>query len=156
MKPLFDFALACRSCEDAKCVKACPEKALSQEEGTGIIIVDETKCKGCDWCVQACEYGGITIHPEKGIAITCDMCKGDPQCVKFCPEEALTTVATDAEAEQRMGNTIEQLQAETERIAGLVKSKDWRAILLEGEQRSVRVSAKLEELNKKIRNKPKP
>ena len=55
MKPLFNFALACRSCEDAKCVKACPEKALSQAEETGIIMVSDKKCKGCDWCVQACE-----------------------------------------------------------------------------------------------------
>jgi Fe-S-cluster-containing hydrogenase component 2 len=39
MTPLFNFALACRFCEDAQCVKACPEKALVQCEKTGILMV---------------------------------------------------------------------------------------------------------------------
>ena len=46
--PMFNFALACRLCEDAKCVTVCPEKALFQLEQTRIIIVEEKKCKGCD------------------------------------------------------------------------------------------------------------
>jgi Fe-S-cluster-containing hydrogenase component 2 len=156
MKPLFDFALACRSCEDAKCIKACPEKAITQNQETGCLIIDEKKCKGCDWCVQACEYGGIVIHPEKGLAVACDMCGGgEPQCVRFCPEEAIETVSTDEEAEKRLRNTFERLPKETERIAALVRNKDWSAILAEGEKRSIKISQKLEELNKKAKNKPK-
>jgi Fe-S-cluster-containing hydrogenase component 2 len=156
MKPLFDFALACRSCEDAKCVKACPEKAISQAPDTGILVIDEKKCKGCDWCVQACEYGGIAIHPETGLAVACDLCGGDPQCIKFCPEEAIELVETDEEAEKRLGNTFEKLPKETEHIANLVKTKNWRQILKEGEERSVKVSEKLDALDKKIKSKNKP
>jgi carbon-monoxide dehydrogenase iron sulfur subunit len=155
MKPLFNFALACRSCEDAKCVKACPEKALSQAEGTGIIMVSDKKCKGCDWCVQACEHGGITIHPETGLAVACDLCGGEPQCVEFCPEEALETVATDEEAEKRMSETIEKLPTETERITNIVKNKDWKPVLADAEKRSQKVSEKLEALSKKAKNKKK-
>jgi carbon-monoxide dehydrogenase iron sulfur subunit len=156
MKPLFNFALACRSCEDAKCVKACPEKALSQAENTGIISISDKKCKGCDWCVQACEHGGIMIHPETGIAVTCDLCGGEPQCVELCPEEALETVSTDEEAEKRMNDTISKLPAETERISNIVKNKDWKPILAEAEKRSEKVSEKLEALNKKAKRKKKP
>jgi len=148
MKPLFNFALACRSCEDAKCVKACPEKALSQAEGTGVIMVSDKKCKGCDWCVQACEHGGIEIHPETGLAIACDLCGGEPKCIEFCPEEALELVATDEEAEKRMNETIDKLPAETERIANIVKNKDWKPILAEAEKRGEKVSEKLEALKK--------
>jgi anaerobic carbon-monoxide dehydrogenase iron sulfur subunit len=155
MKPLFNFALACRSCEDAKCVKACPEKALSQAESTGIIMVSDKKCKGCDWCVQACEHGGITIHPETGLAVACDLCGGEPQCVEFCPEEALETVSTDEEAEKRMSETIEKLPAETERITNIVKNKDWKPVLADAEKRSQKVSEKLEALSKKAKNKKK-
>jgi anaerobic carbon-monoxide dehydrogenase iron sulfur subunit len=155
MKPLFNFALACRSCEDAKCVKACPEKAISQAEGTGIIMVSDKKCKGCDWCVQACEHGGITIHPETGLAVACDLCGGEPQCVEFCPEEALETVATDEEAEKRMSETIEKLPAETERITNIVKNKDWKPVLADAEKRSQKVSEKLDALSKKAKNKKK-
>ena len=153
MKPLFNFALACRSCEDAKCVKACPEKALSQAEGTGIIMVSDKKCKGCDWCVQACEHGGIEIHPESGLAVACDLCGGEPQCVEFCPEEALELITTDEEAEKRMNDTIEKLPAETERITNIVKNKDWKPVLADAEKRSQKVSEKLEALKKKPKTK---
>lgn len=87
MTPLFNFALACRTCEDAKCVTACPEKALVQAENTGILMVKDKACKGCDWCIQACPHGGIMLHPDKGIATACDLCNGEPQCVESCPKK---------------------------------------------------------------------
>jgi Fe-S-cluster-containing hydrogenase component 2 len=153
MKPLFNFALACRACEDAKCVKACPEKALSQEEATGLIMVSDKKCKGCDWCVQACEHGGIEIHPETGLAVACDLCGGEPQCVEMCPDEALEIVSTDEAADKKMSDTIEKLPAEAERITNMVKSKDWKSTLTEAEKRGEKVSEKLEALNKKAKAK---
>jgi Fe-S-cluster-containing hydrogenase component 2 len=155
MKPLFNFALACRSCEDAKCVKACPEKALSQAEETGLIIVSEKKCKGCDWCVQACDHGGITIEPETGLAVVCDLCGGEPQCVEFCPEEALEIVSTDEEAEKRFTAAVEKMPAQCEELTNLVKSRNWKPMLAEAEERSIKVAEKLEKLNKKAKSKTK-
>ena len=151
--PLFNFALACRFCEDAKCVTACPEKALTQCEKTGILIVNEKKCKGCDWCIQACPHGGITLHPDKGIAMACDLCDGEPKCVEFCPEEALDTVSTDEEAEKRFTDAMEKLTAETERLTNTVKNKDWKPLLAEAEKRLMKVTEKLEALNKKANAK---
>lgn len=153
MKPLFNFALACRSCEDAKCVTACPEKALSQCENTGILMISDKKCKGCDWCVQACPHGGIAIHSDSGLAVACDLCSGEPQCVEFCPEEALDLISTDEEAEKRMSDTLEKLPAETERLSNIVKNKDWKPLLAEAEARSEKVSEKLEALSKKGQTK---
>ena len=149
MTPLFNFALACRFCEDAKCVIACPEKALTPSEKTGILIVNEKKCKGCDWCIQACPHGGITLHPDKGIAIACDLCNGEPQCVEFCPEEALEAVSTDEETEKSFTDALEKLPAEIERLTNTVKNKDWKPLLAEAEERSMKVTEKLEALNKK-------
>jgi Fe-S-cluster-containing hydrogenase component 2 len=149
MTPLFNFALACRFCEDAKCVKACPEKALSQCEKTGILMVKEKQCKGCDWCVQACEHGGITIHSDTGKAIACDLCEGEPKCVEFCPEEALELISTDEDAEKRFNNALEKLTSETERLTTTVKNKDWKPLLADAEKRSMKVTEKLEALNKK-------
>jgi anaerobic carbon-monoxide dehydrogenase iron sulfur subunit len=153
MTPMFNFALACRSCEDAKCVTACPEDALSQCENTGIIMVKENKCKGCDWCVQACPHGGITIHSDTGVAVTCDLCEGEPKCVESCPEEALDLVCADEEAEKRFNDALEKLPEETERLTTLVKNKDWQPLLVEAEERSMRVNEKLEDLNKKANAK---
>jgi carbon-monoxide dehydrogenase iron sulfur subunit len=149
MTPMFNFALACRFCDDPKCVTACPEKALSQCEETGVIMVKEKKCKGCDWCVQACPHGGIMIHSDTGTAVTCDLCSGEPKCVDSCPEEALELVSTDEEAEKRFSEALEKLSAETERLTKIVKEKDWKPLLTEAEERSMRVNEKLEALNKK-------
>jgi carbon-monoxide dehydrogenase iron sulfur subunit len=153
MTPLFNFALACRFCEDAKCVTACPENALTQCEKTGILMVNEKKCKGCDWCIQACPHGGITLHPDKGIAMACDLCDGEPKCVEFCPEEALDTVSTDEEAEKRFTDAMEKLPAETERLTNTVKNKDWKPLLAEAEKRLMKVTEKLEALNKEANAK---
>jgi carbon-monoxide dehydrogenase iron sulfur subunit len=155
MTPLFNFALACSFCEDAKCVTACPEKALSQSEQTGIIMVEEKKCKGCDWCIQACPHGGITIHSDTGIAVACDLCGGEPKCIEFCPEEALDLVCTDEEAEKRFNSALEKLPEVTDRLTSTVKNKDWKPLLQEAEERSMRVNEKLEALNQKIRDKKK-
>lgn len=81
--------LVCRFCEDAPCVAACPRKALSQNVETGVIMVNEDMCDGCGWCMVACDFGGITIHPTKKAAIVCDLCDGELQCVKYCVNETL-------------------------------------------------------------------
>ena len=151
MTPMFNFALACRFCKDAKCLTACPEKALSQSEQTGIIRVEEEKCKGCDWCIQACPYGGITIYSDAyaRIAVACDLCDGEPKCVEFCPEEALELVGTDEEAEKCFNEAVKELPAEIERLTKIIKNRDWKPLLAEAEEMSLRVSEKLESLNKK-------
>jgi Fe-S-cluster-containing hydrogenase component 2 len=149
MTPLFNFALACRACKDAKCVKACPEKAISQAENTGLLIINEKKCKGCDWCVQACEHGGITIHTDTGRAIACDLCQGEPKCIEACPEEALVLVDSDEAAEKLFSDALENLPAQTEQLTTTVKNKDWKPLLANAEKRSMKVTEKLEALNKK-------
>jgi len=87
---LSNIAITCRSCKDAPCVNACPKKALIQSEETHVISVDEAKCDGCGWCIEACEYGAVTLHSQTRKAIVCDACNGDPQCIEACPESALT------------------------------------------------------------------
>jgi TPP-dependent indolepyruvate ferredoxin oxidoreductase alpha subunit len=90
LDPLSNVAIACKACPDAPCVAACPEKALVQSTVTGVVSVDESKCDGCGWCIEACEYGAITLHPNEQKVIVCDLCGGEPECVQFCPEGALS------------------------------------------------------------------
>ena len=85
----------CRLCRNPSCVSSCPKEALSQEPETGVIIVDEDKCVGCGLCVEACEFGGISSHPEKNSVMTCDLCGGDPLCVKYCMNETLVFLKPD-------------------------------------------------------------
>jgi indolepyruvate ferredoxin oxidoreductase alpha subunit len=81
--------MACRVCKDAPCVVACPKEALKQLDD-GVITVDEKKCNGCGWCIEACEYGAIALHLDERKPIICDTCGGDPKCVQWCPERALS------------------------------------------------------------------
>jgi carbon-monoxide dehydrogenase iron sulfur subunit len=96
-------AVACRTCEDAPCVIACPRNALSQDPVTGIIRIDADRCDGCAWCIEACDFGAISINPEAKLAEICDMCEGEedgPQCIKWCPKEALELTTPDRRAQR--------------------------------------------------------
>ncbi len=108
---LANMATTCRLCEDPACVRACPRDALTQSEKTGEIIVDEEKCDGCGWCIEACEHGAMMLHPEKKVVFVCDLCKelGEPQCVKWCPEEALTLVTSDVLAQKARIGAVRKL-----------------------------------------------
>jgi TPP-dependent indolepyruvate ferredoxin oxidoreductase alpha subunit len=90
LDPFSNVAMTCRICADAPCVRACPKDALSRSTETGLITVDEEKCNGCGWCINVCEYGAITLHPDSRKAILCDTCGGEPVCVQWCPESALS------------------------------------------------------------------
>jgi TPP-dependent indolepyruvate ferredoxin oxidoreductase alpha subunit len=90
LDPFSNVAIACKVCKEAPCVAACPEKALTQSTETGVVTVDEDKCNGCGWCIETCDYGAITLHPDTRKVIVCDMCNGEPECVQFCPEGALS------------------------------------------------------------------
>jgi len=155
MAPMFNFALSCRGCDDARCVKSCPEKAITQSETNHLLIIDEKKCKGCDWCVQACPRGGITINADTGKAVSCNLCEGDPQCVKVCPEEALEIVDSDEAADKRFSDALAKLPAQTEHLTKLVNNKDWKPLLAIAEERSERVANKLDAINQRADAKKK-
>ena len=77
----------CRFCDDPKCVEACPTGAMHLEDGRA--VHDPDKCVACGACVEACPIPGA-IRIFEGELLKCDLCGGDPQCVKYCPTDALT------------------------------------------------------------------
>jgi len=48
-------------------------------------------------CVTACTFGGIEIDPMTRKAIKCDLCLGDPACIKACEYGAISLVEAKAE-----------------------------------------------------------
>lgn len=76
----------CVQCSDYPCVSACPMKALSVDKKTGAVIVDKEKCTKCGLCVQACP-GMVPRIPRGADSVKiCDLCGGEPECVKICQE----------------------------------------------------------------------
>lgn len=103
IEPNFNLAITCLLCEDPPCVRACPRDALRKSEENGIILVDEDSCTGCGWCIQACDFGAVFMYPTKKVVVICDLCDGDPECIKACPKEALALVdVTREQVSQKM------------------------------------------------------
>lgn len=73
----------CIQCKELHCIETCPIGALSQDELTGVLKWDGERCVHCHLCAEACPYGGIHFNEADELLI-CDLCKGDPVCVKVC------------------------------------------------------------------------
>ncbi|MFN2286676.1 MAG: 4Fe-4S dicluster domain-containing protein [Anaerolineae bacterium] len=104
-------AVACRTCEDAPCVIACTRDALTQDPETGLISVDAERCDGCAWCIEACDFGAISINPVTKMAEVCDQCEDQedgPQCVKWCPKDALELTTPDQRAQKARHKLIHE------------------------------------------------
>ncbi|MFH0941950.1 MAG: 4Fe-4S dicluster domain-containing protein [Chloroflexota bacterium] len=84
--------IPCKQCEDPACLLACPTGALHIDCVTGARVIDDRICDGCQLCLEVCPVTPTRIgyHPEQNVCFKCDLCGGDPQCVKFCPMGALT------------------------------------------------------------------
>ena len=67
----------------------------------GAILIDAEKCSGCALCVPSCPIGMIRIDPVTNVAIKCNLCDGDPECVKRCPENALAFIDAEKAAYYR-------------------------------------------------------
>ena len=103
----------CLQCEEPYCVESCTLDAISRDYKTGIVGVDEELCTGCELCIDACPMRGIFLDGDKHSAIKCDLCGGDPECVKVCSREAIVLKDVDPSSPVRksfMDETSELLQ----------------------------------------------
>ncbi len=108
----FYFPMVCLQCDDAPCIDECPTEALVRDPTTGAVVVVEEDCTECGLCESACPYGAIRMHdgkPQK-----CELCGGDPECVRFCAPGALRY-----EASEQWPETARQAYAD--RLLDLVK-----------------------------------
>jgi Fe-S-cluster-containing dehydrogenase component len=89
--------MSCMHCEDAACVTVCPTGASYKREEDGIVLVDQSKCMGCNLCAWACPYGARELDPQSGTMKKCTLCvdriydkalpeaERQPACVITCP-----------------------------------------------------------------------
>jgi Fe-S-cluster-containing dehydrogenase component len=83
----------CNHCEKSVCNQVCPVGA-AYNTPDGVVLVDNSHCIGCGYCVQACPYGSRFINPDTHMADKCTFCyhritRGlAPACVHTCPREA--------------------------------------------------------------------
>jgi len=94
----------CLQCSDAPCMDACPVGAMTRHPRTGAVMIDANLCIGCMRCAKACPWGIPQKHPDRRLAIKCDLCSDLPEgpaCVRYCPlaGQALSIETVDGEAE---------------------------------------------------------
>ncbi|OCC15498.1 Tetrathionate reductase subunit B [Dissulfuribacter thermophilus] len=83
----------CNHCEKPACVQVCPTQATKKRKD-GIVVVDNSVCVGCGYCIQACPYEARFINPLTRTADKCTFCLHRleaglyPACVETCVGEA--------------------------------------------------------------------
>ncbi len=85
-----DTPQTCRLCGRAPCVAACPTQALYTDTNTSAVLLRSEDCIACSACVEACPFDMVLVHPETHLPLICDLCHGEPQCVRRCPTGAIT------------------------------------------------------------------
>ena len=93
----------CLQCAEPLCMDACPTGAILMDEATGATVVDEALCIGCGECIEACGDSfappRLRLDAERQVVLKCDLCDGDPQCVRFCPIGAIAYIVGTRDTE---------------------------------------------------------
>lgn len=93
--PLFNLSLACNHCEDPPCLNYCPANAYETDTTTGAVLVNSSKCIGCEYCTWNCPYDAPKYNSVTGIIEKCTFCNSRilnnlvPACANLCPTGAL-------------------------------------------------------------------
>lgn len=96
-----DVPSVCRLCKRPGCAAACPTGALTRDPGLGVVRLNEEECIACGACADGCPFGMVTMHPSTGLPLICDLCDGDPACVKRCAPGAIRWGGSDEPARER-------------------------------------------------------
>ncbi|MGQ9647626.1 MAG: thiamine pyrophosphate-dependent enzyme [Thermodesulfobacteriota bacterium] len=89
LKEAYYGPVVCLQCNDPDCMHICPAGAIHKDPETGIVSIDDERCVRCLLCTLACPYCGVFYSAKEKKMIKCDLCAGDPECVKVCKPGAL-------------------------------------------------------------------
>ena len=82
----------CMQCDDALVLPHV--WGALYKDASPVRCCGQDKCIGCKACVIACPFGCVSVI-KKGrdtLISICDLCSGDPECVKVCREKAIAYV----------------------------------------------------------------
>ena len=113
--------VSCQQCEDAPCMNVCPVKAISRDPDIGFVMVDYDVCIGCRSCVAVCPFGAMNYNATDKKVFKCDLCGGDPQCVRFCEEKAVDYVYADRVSASKKKDAAERLSS-AQRVAATLQA----------------------------------
>jgi Fe-S-cluster-containing hydrogenase component 2 len=95
----------------------CPKSAIDRDEELDSVRVNHDLCIGCKMCVSACPFGAMGWDSKRGQVFKCDLCDGDPQCVRFCEVKAVDFVDAGDVSIQKKRTAAQRLYAAENRSA---------------------------------------
>jgi nitrate reductase beta subunit len=64
----------CNHCTYPACLAACPRMAIYKRPDDGIVLLDQSQCRGYRKCVEQCPYKKPMFNPETRISEKCIAC----------------------------------------------------------------------------------
>jgi carbon-monoxide dehydrogenase iron sulfur subunit len=83
------------------------------------VMVDHNKCIGCRSCVAVCPFGAMGFNVIDRKNFKCDLCDGDPQCVRFCEVKAVNYIDADRMSTFKKKEAAEKITAARREAAAL-------------------------------------
>ena len=89
-KWFFYLPRTCAHCTYPACLASCPRKAIYKREEDGVVLIDQSRCKGYGECVRACPYKKSMYNAYSRVSEKCIGCfpaveQGfQPMCVQNC------------------------------------------------------------------------
>ena len=74
--------IVCQLCDTSLCEAGCPSNAIFLDTTTGAMLVNESRCVGCQMCIATCPFGAASLDPDIRKMIKCNLCEGNPACVR--------------------------------------------------------------------------
>ncbi len=113
----FYFPMLCQQCQNPACMAVCPKDAISKDDNLGRVVIDYNLCIGCQLCVAACPFGCMSVDTVENRVIKCELCDGDPECVKFCDSKAIDYIEADIVTLKKKRAAIEKFSELMKRLA---------------------------------------
>ncbi|RLF11493.1 MAG: 4Fe-4S dicluster domain-containing protein [Thermoprotei archaeon] len=117
-----DVPIGCAHCDNAPCMLVCPSPlAMYRDKDTGAVVINVDACIGCRSCMLICPFGAINHDAEKGFCYKCDLCHGDPECVKWCFTKAIEYVEDEEIRRSKRSRVAEEVAKVSLEAARFIK-----------------------------------
>ncbi len=71
---MYWLPMQCQQCENPGCIEVCPTGASYRDEETGVVLVNQDDCIGCESCLTGCPYGVRYMNPATNTIEKCTLC----------------------------------------------------------------------------------
>jgi nitrate reductase beta subunit len=74
MQWMFYLPRICNHCTYAACLSACPRQSIYKRPEDGIVLLDQSRCRGYRECVKACPYKKVYFNTQTRVSEKCIGC----------------------------------------------------------------------------------